>query len=184
MLGSMLGLVLLQPRPVYACSCVMDPRGEAPAAGLQRARAVFAGRVTRVNDLLSGWTGRPVRVTFDVAQVWKGPAERHIMIRTGTGGGDCGIDFRLGEDYIVYAYDAQDPPGTGSGLAANSCSRTDVLADAQADLAAFGAGTAPPQDNSGRPDSVTILGMIALLLAALVLAMRMLVRRRSHAVSQ
>lgn len=176
-LGGMLGLATLQPPPVYACSCVMDPHQEAPAAALQRAGAVFAGKVTHINDLFRGWTGLPVSVTFDVSQVWKGPVQQRIAIKTGSGGGDCGIDFLPGEEYIVYAYNAQDHPRTGSGLAANICSRTNLLVDAQADLAGLGAGMVPPPDTTA-PDSATILCLVSLLVGALLLATGFLVRAR------
>ena len=178
-LGCVLGLALRYPPTAHACSCAMDPHAEAPAAALQRAGAVFAGKVTRIYDVLSGWTGLPVSVSFDVAQVWKGPVRQRTVIKTGSGGGDCGIDFRLGEDYIVYAYDAGSDPLMKDGLAANICSRTNLLAHAQVDLAAFGAGTVPPPDTGGQPDIVAI----AALLGALLLVTGVLVRARRRRAS-
>ncbi len=41
--------------------------------------------------------------TFSVDQHWKGVSSATIKIRTGLGGGDCGILFSLGRTYTVYA---------------------------------------------------------------------------------
>ena len=138
--------------------------------------AVFAGKVTRVNNVLRGSAELPVGVTFDVAQVWKGPVQQRMVIRTGSGGGDCGMDFRTGEENIVYAYVPTDAPIMGDGLVADICSRTSLLMGAQADLAALGAGIVPPPDTGRRPDIAATILLVGILLLATGLLVR--TRRR------
>ncbi len=43
------------------------------------------------------------RVTFKVERYWKGVDSPQIVVFTGIGGGDCGIRFIKGRDYIVFA---------------------------------------------------------------------------------
>ncbi len=169
----------LSPCSVFACSCVIAD--EAPDAALRRAAAVFAGKAVVVDNFLSRWVGRPVQVTFEVSRVWKGAVGRHVVIKTGSGGSDCGVAFRRGEEYIVYAYDAQGDPLLGSGLAANSCGKTDHLADAREDLAVLGAGVAPILDNTEASTSL-LLPIVAMVGGALALAAVavMRVRRRTN----
>lgn len=177
-----LGVSLLRPAVAHACSCVIP--GE-PDAERARSAAVFSGTVVAVdarerrapwlqfsrtfpfvhwgqaapiNPELIDWT--PTRVTFEVAQVWKGNITQQQTIFTGTGGGDCGYGFDQGQEYIVYAYEA------GEKLATGICGRTQALGLAQADLAALGVGR-PPADNAlteeNAASSVAIVGLGALV---------------------
>jgi hypothetical protein len=47
-------------------------------------------------------------VRFVVRRTWKGVAGPIVEISTGMGGGDCGVDFAIGREYIV---DAQNRDG-------------------------------------------------------------------------
>ena len=73
------------------------------------------------------------RVTFAVKESFRGSRDKTIEVRTGMGGGDCGIDFQRGRDYLVYAY---RPPTTRS-LYTGVCTRTSRVENAANDLAYF-----------------------------------------------
>ena len=134
-----------------ACSCA---RGVTIENQFADASIVFVGRVESVHDRWSAlekfWLkvrrffneqARPetdyrhyctdygMEVTFAVQQAWKGVASRRVVLLTGRGGGDCGVDFKPGVDYIVYAY-----PPAGDGCQTNICTRTGELAYGRDDL--------------------------------------------------
>jgi len=121
---------LLIAHAANACSCA----GQMTAADeFADAKIVFVGRVESVRDRSSFLTRlfrknpdekhycRDVgmEVTFGVQKAWKGVATRHLVLLTGRGGGDCGVLFKTGVDYIVYAW----PPGE-SGCQTSICTRT------------------------------------------------------------
>ena len=134
-----------------ACSCA----GHMTVANqFADASIVFVGRVESVRDRWSQlsqlWLkvrrlfneqARPeidyehycteygMEVTFAVQQAWKGVASRRVILLTGRGGGDCGVDFTPGVDYIVYAY-----PPAGDGCQTTICTRTRELAGGADDL--------------------------------------------------
>jgi hypothetical protein len=121
----------------HACECIRTPTvGEA----FEEADAVFSGKVISVRDY---------RARIQIERVWKGtlPAEvtsftsdriidrrgkrPQVVILTSS----CGMVFREGESYLVYA--------TGKNLKPTECSRTSYLGLAQEDLKELGAGYAP-----------------------------------------
>src|SRR6185503_15210753 len=64
---------------------------------------------------------------------------KEVEVRTGLGDSDCGYNFRLGGQYLVYAYGDEDKLATGI------CSRTRPVSEAADDLAYFlGLATAEP----------------------------------------
>jgi hypothetical protein len=144
MLGAPLGQLL-------ACSC------DAPAPvcnSVGQAAAVFTGRVPAVSNepspgvplrragdfggRLSGNPGGRIGepefrlVRFRIFEALSGVAEgaSEAEIVTGFGSGDCGYDFRVGVEYVVYA--RKDARGR---LSTGICSRTRPLAAAAEDLA-------------------------------------------------
>lgn len=122
---------LQQPRAAYACSCLAPP---APQAARDASAAVFVGTVSGLAP--AGPNGEALFVTFDLTQSWKGPAASQLTLTTAGSSAACGFAFTQGEAYLVYSV-AQD-----GGLSTGLCSRTASLADAEADLAALGPGTA------------------------------------------
>lgn len=46
----------------------------------------------------------PRRVRFQVKEVFSGEVARSFELFTGLSGGDCGIEFRPGVEYLVSAY--------------------------------------------------------------------------------
>jgi hypothetical protein len=178
-------VVGLRPCPVFACSCV--PPGT-PAQELNRSSTVFAGVVIGIDEpparpafttsfpfltfLVS--SGDPVRVTFDVSAVWKGPAYRQLAVTTPRWSASCGYPFQRGVTYLVYASD-QD-----GELTTYLCSRTNSLALAQADLADLGPGAAPTLDQApaqGRLGEIfLVVGCLSVPL--MIVAGFMVARRR------
>lgn len=119
-----------------ACSCGELP---SPTEALAQSAKVFSGRVVHVSDgggterqpaLLSGY----VLVEFEVYAVWKGPAFATMFVETAWWSGSCGVEFYVGQEWLVYSYD---------GATAHSCGRTRPLSLAQADLDALGEGHVP-----------------------------------------
>lgn len=69
-------------------------------------------------------------VTFDVSRSYQGVQPKHVQLRTGLGGGDCGFDFDAGKNYLVYASRNQF-----GHLSTGICTGTALLEDSQANLA-------------------------------------------------
>lgn len=111
--------------PLHACDCV---RAGAPCRAFAETPTVFTGRVTRITSV-SG--GIDTVVHFVVATTFRGAPARTVEVRTGSGGGDCGYPFRVGEEYVVYA--TRDT--ASGGLVTSICQRTRSLSEAADDLA-------------------------------------------------
>ena len=123
-------LVLLAPRTLLACVCT-----ETGSVGdeLRSSGAVFLGRIVALTIetvSLEDTTAERMRATFNVERSWKSPKRSKLDVWTC---GDqvsfctCGVEFKLGERYLVFA--EGQPLGTGS------CSRTRVAAEAEALIA-------------------------------------------------
>jgi hypothetical protein len=131
-LASAAALLHVAAVPAHACTCLQSPP---PAEALERAAAVFAGRVIamerdgRERDLHAEY---PVR--FAVATAWKGVHEREVVVRTSVSTALCGYPFQVGEDYVVYA------DGEPGALRVSLCSRTVPERHAADDRAALGEG--------------------------------------------
>ncbi len=158
----------VSPTPAYACSCAQIP---APLEFLEESAAVFSGRVLNVEGipLQNDGIDIPVKVTFQVSKVWKGPSDGTLVVETSLEGASCGLGrtFRINEEYLVYAF------GEESELRTNLCTRTTEISNAQEDLAELNLLGMPSRDfqqfNLGA--SYVILGAIA------VIAVVILVRR-------
>lgn len=126
------------PFDVKACSCAELPSVEEE---FDRSQAVFRGKVLRIseNESMKGYKTKSV--LFEVTNTWKEVKQSQIIIRTGQGGGDCGITFIEGVDYLVYAYES-DMYGAKE-LVTNICDRTNKLSASQEDLVVLGKGTPP-----------------------------------------
>lgn len=126
------------PSKAYACSCVQPLTVQDE---LSRSETVFTGRVLEVKEeRTNGYLSNSV--LFETSQIWKGGSESQIMIRTGGGGGDCGFQFKKGEDYLVYA-NPSSMYGDKEQLVTIICDRTNELAQAKEDLAILGEGKLP-----------------------------------------
>ena len=120
--------------PAFGCKCVPPPPDIKTARELAEltakgSDAIFEGRVERielkwafmeakVGDVISADVeeGPPVmQVSFDVLRSYRGAQQKNVRIRTGVGGGDCGFDFEVGKQYLVYAF--ADKSGQLTGFA-------------------------------------------------------------------
>ncbi|MYD99099.1 MAG: hypothetical protein F4X98_17160 [Gammaproteobacteria bacterium] len=174
---------------VHACSCV-DPHP--PSEALERAAAVFAGRVVSVREFSDPsqggvWsTADPTTVGFKVSAVWKGPAYETMYVATPRSGMSCGFTFVEGKEYIVYAQHTalggEDSvfellnKHAVDGYTVSLCSRTALLQQAEADQDALGMSRTPATDTGGQVPktqeirSVAALWLVILAVASTVLA--------------
>jgi hypothetical protein len=122
LIGLMLGGLMI-PDAAQACSCLRPPE---PWEARAEAAAVFTGTVTRVVE-----EDYRLRVTFRVDNNWKGRASEQVFVSTASSTSACGIPFREGREYIVYA------DMHGNDLSTNMCTRTAPLERASEDIEAF-----------------------------------------------
>jgi len=118
-------------RNTLACQCEEPPT---VSASLDVSDAVFSAEVADIQD------NKERRVTLRIFHTWKGEINKWVFITTGSGSGDCRIDFEVGERYLVYA------SGKTNALSTSTCTRTRVLDDATKDLNELFRLTAKPKD--------------------------------------
>lgn len=182
---------LAMPTPVSACSCV---EAGAPVVQFTQYDAVFTGKVIAVAaksspviDLLRKLFSRNSLypaflysdrfwgndVTFTVNKSWKGVTTTKVTIHTGSGEGDCGYGFIQGDDYLVYAYNAQN----GDRLGASICSRTTVVSRAAEDLSFLNTMPTLPLTPVHDYTWLYITGMLLFVIAVCLLLTIKLIRR-------
>ncbi|MGB8698381.1 MAG: hypothetical protein WCD18_03105, partial [Thermosynechococcaceae cyanobacterium] len=116
------GLVLIPQTPkALACSCA----DRSPEEKLRYADVVFTGRAIAEQDLKAGASQRsgadPIRWTFAVESVTKGTVSGQIQVQSASMEASCGVRFKLGDRYQVYAKQ------TGNVLSTHLCSGTQPL---------------------------------------------------------
>jgi hypothetical protein len=120
-------LLLLAVNTALACSCVLPDRNKSARQLVAEAKktsvAVFVGKVVDIRYSDEKMDDQPLRMfaKFEVAGQWKGSVPQIVEVATANICCICGVSFRKGETYIVYAN------GTAAELSANSCSRTSVI---------------------------------------------------------
>lgn len=115
---TVLYLFFFTPTSVQACLCAMGD-SVTPEELLDMHDAVFIGKV--VDERKATDWGRVFK--FQVSSGWKGVDQAEISIRTGNGNGDCGYDFQVGQEYLVYAT-RLEANLDGSDLNTNICTAT------------------------------------------------------------
>ncbi len=121
------------PGNVSACSCA---EFISPPTAFEKATAVFTGMVIS----LQGPTGRvissadPVMVVIQVDTVWKGPQENTLVVTTALSSASCGVEFKIGSSYLIYAHGSEDR------LEVGLCEGTKSLILAEQDLNSLGSG--------------------------------------------
>ncbi|MFX3634717.1 MAG: hypothetical protein ACE3L7_23025 [Candidatus Pristimantibacillus sp.] len=108
----------------------------------------------------------PVEVSFEVNQVWKGHVTPKLTVYTSQDEASCGVEFKQGNEYLVYAYASEGK--LKSGL----CSGTTLLTNASNDLVILGGGSIPPAPLESVQESSMgwlIGGIVAVLLLGGVL---------------
>ncbi|MFE8700017.1 hypothetical protein ACFYKX_05190 [Cytobacillus sp. FJAT-54145] len=136
-----LGLIFLTiaPSTGYACSCAGP---SSVIEELEHSKAVFTGIVLDIRERKSFEGYVTKKVLFDVSLSWKGVSESQIIIVTGQGGGDCGFEFRIGEEYLVYA-NKSPLYGENEALSTGICDRTTEISVAAEDILILGKGETP-----------------------------------------
>jgi hypothetical protein len=157
--------LLAWPKPALACTCGLQ---YGPQGSFAQADAVFAATVMGITDLSWVTSLNPVgmfpaqlhpllyrRATMAVEQSWKGVSSTEVALRT------CGIDFAVGGQYLVYAYQGRQ------SLETDPCTRTQLLADARADMAYL---QTRPQIRLSSPPPLALLVTAGIVLMAVGLA--------------
>jgi hypothetical protein len=127
--------------------------------------AVFAGEVV---GFKRGFM--TTKVSFRVSEVWKGPEQHTLEVRTPRYGMSCGYSFKEGQGYLVYA--------TGKRMNVSACGRTMPLSEASADLEALdnetlGGSGAVLSDTSGGLPPLGMMGMLGGAVAVVSIAILM-----------
>jgi hypothetical protein len=121
----------LFPHRADACSCL--PSGP-PCQAFFRDDVVFIGTVVSISSIERAgdnpFASRRVRLSVEKAV--RGIQGASVEIATGSGGGDCGYDFKPDRRYVVYGF--RHPDGT---ITTGICSRTRAIEDASEDLQFF-----------------------------------------------
>ena len=128
----MAALALIAPQACFACSCILRTLDEqAPEAD-----AIFLGTVTDSTRL--GGEGAVVAFRFEVDEVYAGVVNEVVAVRTEDNSAACGVEFEVGERYLVLA------TNFNSGFETTLCSGTAKVSDVQAaDIASLGPAAAP-----------------------------------------
>ena len=160
-------LLFLNTAIVNACSCAQP---SPPKESLEQSCAVFAGRVVDI-DVPSGIVNSsadPVKVTFEVSKIWKGPDYKTLVLTTARDEASCGYSFKQNEEYIIYAY------GEENKLSTDICSRTRLLTNAQEDLQELGEGNLPSNSGSNYTPQIynfiLIISIVGFAIALIVIA--------------
>ena len=153
MLLSLLALGILASFNVpaaSACTCVMPP---SPQEALGEATAVFSGTVVNIDAPmgLSISSADPVKYTFSVSNVWKGPQSQEIIVASERNGASCGYEFKEDEEYLVYSFGEKD------NLRTNICTRTKEMIFANPDLLALDGGEEINEETGGEEEEKEVV---------------------------
>lgn len=158
-----------------ACKCAELPSVEEE---FERSQAVFSGKVVDIREKRSLKGNITKSVLFEVSKTWKGVKQSQIIITTGQGGGDCGFDFKEGQDYLVYANEST--MYGAKSLVSVICNRTNELRSSQEDLKILGVGQPPIEEvdlTSMHEENQLYIGVVVIVAIAVVLIF-ILIRRK------
>ena len=113
-------ILLLHADVAQACICEeygIKSYGKLIAHEYNQRTAVFSGEVTELSD---------TRVKLRVERLWKGDLGGEVTLPNG--GSSCYFGFRLGETYLVYAYEREGV------LRTDICTLTKRMAEAEKDI--------------------------------------------------
>ena len=133
LLTSVLALLLVPGRAAIAQDCVCTETEFDQARS--QSHAIFLGQVIEVEAAsdFDDW----VWATFKVESHWKGELVGTASVLTATAEGDCGVPFRTGERWLVYAKDL------AGSLWVHRCWRVHRSQPGDPDLALLGAPVQP-----------------------------------------
>lgn len=154
---------LAAPISSQACNCrlITDPPAKQVTDYLASGTAfrkvtVFQGTVVGIETI-----GMRRHVSFSADRYWASAVSRDVMVETGLGDGDCGYDFQVGREYLVFADDYRN-----GGWYTNICSLT--TQNAAGYIGSLGKAVELPAAPSGWP----FLRFIAFALIAIPLGWR------------
>jgi hypothetical protein len=130
-------LLAMTGAPGLSCSCFTETSA---VKALEKADAVFEGIVISVqlrSRPVPGVANRHTtwnEVRVRVRRTWKGVSEKTVDINTASDVVTCGVDFKVGKQYLVYAY----ATAVDGRLETDACTRTTTGAAAARDAEAFG----------------------------------------------
>lgn len=134
---TVLAFLILSVAAQRARGCTCAPP-EIPKDELKHSLAVFVGIVTKIESQQNGQIATYDKTTFTILRTWKGTTGRQQVMETINNPGMCGYPFRVGETYLVYAYN-----NGMNKLDTSLCSRTRPEKYAQTDFIDIGPGRAP-----------------------------------------
>ncbi|MEP3372879.1 hypothetical protein [Maribacter dokdonensis] len=100
----MLVLIIGYSIPSYACSCEYSSN---MIERFANAEIIFSGKVLSVQYCELEKNGPVKLYSIAITNSFKGDNRSTIQLLTGIGDGDCGDDFTIGEDYVIFGYDAR-----------------------------------------------------------------------------
>ena len=148
LMGVVTGLFLITggAADLFACDC--NQNGP-PCQSYFEADSVFLGTVRSISAAPQPSLPQMLRVEFADVQSGDGRRQPVVSVLTPDNDAECGYPFRMGERYVVYG----NRKGGGNDLQVVSCSRTQPLASAAADLNYF-------QTLSTRSEGAHVFGTI------------------------
>jgi hypothetical protein len=167
------------PPAANACSCVEPPSVKEEFA---RSQAVFSGKAIKwmEEEDVSFRANHTQKILFEVQQNWKGASKSQMIITTGSGGGDCGIEFQEGEDYLIYAKPSE-MYGSQEDLVTIICDRTTELSEADEDLQVLGKGKPPAEivdlEGKNKKGPATLLWIVPVAVILLGSAVFLLMKK-------
>lgn len=108
-------LILTSIQNSYACDCALSSL----KTEIERSAEIFQGKVLKKEKVNHNYIYQ-----FEVKNVWKGTTEVKKSIKTGLGGGDCGVNFEVGKSYIVFSNNGKT----------NRCKRTAEISETNDNL--------------------------------------------------
>lgn len=143
----------------WACSCI-GPKGTDILLGNA---AVFSGKALEVMYLEPDgkYLEPPIRVTFEVSEVWEGPVRNTISVSTIYNKFSCeGYYFKQGQHYLVAAKSITLDNSKASIAEVEGlplCGGTSTLENASENIKAFGEGQRPKKTNLSNKNNISVL---------------------------
>lgn len=131
----------------WACTCIANM----PLYNtLVNSTAIFSGKVIRQDSPATfGLENWYLSVeTVEVTNIWKGPTNRTLVVANSV----CGFPFEVGKEYLIFAWDVEGMLVTGS------CSETQAIETAEAQMALLTDLFASPQAPATLPATITTRG--------------------------
>lgn len=89
---------------------------------------IFLRNVKEIDSIGLSSSADPVAATIRVSKIWKGASCDTLIIHTVRSEVSCGVEFRKGQEYLIYASGSKDH------LTTDLCSRTKRVDQAEMDL--------------------------------------------------